>query len=538
MVKILRKSLLGKLQYVAWIGLIFLVLTVCIKKLYLFPGVGSMLTSADMIQLPTLFLDLQADLNNFWDWQLPDAPYYFPDTLIFLLINYLVKDSLWSILLYSLAQSLGLIISLSWIYFELGGRKIQFFWTLYLGSIILFTVVYTALFDKISNNLLIPYVFSLVSYIHFGTYLCYVFCFAASLKYFRTQKKYLAWAVVCITLITTASDLLFAITFTVPFIFTIVICNRYRLINSKKHQFFLTVLFLASLAGYIYNKYFDSLGATAPVKLKLTKAIASIGSLFSSLWEMPLDQKVFMSLTILLPLCYLVWHLKIASNKISAVRNGSNNPYLPSFIASLFVITSCMVNLAVVIILGKYTGVSKARYLITLYYMPGLMTLLLLGLQFERAKIKSKTSITLATATVIGVSALSILLGQQEPIMSEIVPPDYASCFDLEQPQAGLADYWYTKPLIAFSQRRIQIATINDQGEPYTWNSNRNWYRDSWQNPGSPPMFRFIIMANLDPGAITQRYGQPDKTEACSNTEIWWYNKPQKIYDSLMRDGL
>ena len=122
--------------------------------------------------------------------------------------------------------------------------------------------------------------------------------------------------------------------------------------------------------------------------------------------------------------------------------------------------------------------------------------------------------------------------------MSKIVPPDYANCFNLEQPQAGLADYWYSKPLIAFSQRKIQIATINELGEPYTWNSNRNWYRDSWQNPGSPPTFEFIIMANLDPEAITQRYGQPDRTEVCSNTEIWWYKNPQKVYDNLMRDGL
>lgn len=51
-------------------------------------------------------------------------------------------------------------------------------------------------------------------------------------------------------------------------------------------------------------------------------------------------------------------------------------------------------------------------------------------------------------------------------------------------------------------------------------------------------MFEFIIMANLNSGAIAQRYGQPDKTEVCFNTEIWWYDHPQKIYDNLMRDGL
>ncbi|MEL7075531.1 MAG: hypothetical protein AAGM46_06360 [Cyanobacteria bacterium J06582_2] len=539
MIKVSQKSLFRKLQYLAWLGLIFLVVAVCIKKLYLFPGVSEILTSADMIQLPTLFLDLQADLNNFWHWQLPDAPYYFPDTLVFLLINYLVQDLPWSILLYSWAQSLGLIIGLSWIYFELGGKKIQFFWTILLGSLLLFSLAYTVLFDEVAVNLVTPYVFSLVSYIHFGTYLCYVFCFAACLKYYRTPQKYLAGAIVCVTLITTASDLLFAVTFTIPLILTIAICSWNRLISSKKHQVFLTALFVASLVGYIYNKYFDPLGATASIKLKPTKAITSIESLLNNLWQMPGEQKVFMSLTILLPLCYLLWQLKAARTRInSAAGNDLNDPNLSSLVASLFVLISCATNLAVVIIVGKYTGVSRARYLITLYYMPGMMALLLLALQFERGRIKSQASITLATATAIGVTAWSVLLGQQAPVLSKIVPPDYAKCFDLEQPQAGLADYWYTKPLIAFSQRRIQIATINDQGEPYTWNSNRNWYRDSWQNPGSPPMFKFIIMANLNPEAITRLYGQPKQTEVCSNTEIWWYDDQQKIYDNLMRDGL
>ena len=221
--------------------------------------------------------------------------------------------------------------------------------------------------------------------------LCVLFC--SCLKYYRIQNKYLAWAIISIALITTASDLLFAITFTVPFIFTIVICSRNSLINSKKHRVFLGLLFIASLVGYIYNKYFDPLGATASIKLKPTKAITSIESLLSSLWQMPLDQKVFMSVTIFLPLCYLAWHLKVASSKITSdVEDGFNNLNKRSFLASLFVITSCVTNLAAVIILGKYTGISEARYLITLYYMPGLMALLLISLQFERAKIRYKIS--------------------------------------------------------------------------------------------------------------------------------------------------
>lgn len=89
---------------------ILLVLAACIQMLYLMPGTSENLTNSDIIQLPTLFLDLRADINNFWGWKLPDAPYYFPDTAAFLLINWLIQDSWWSIPVYSLFQ-VGLLIS-------------------------------------------------------------------------------------------------------------------------------------------------------------------------------------------------------------------------------------------------------------------------------------------------------------------------------------------------------------------------------------------------------------------------------------------
>jgi hypothetical protein len=111
-------------------------------------------------------------------------------------------------------------------------------------------------------------------------------------------------------------------------------------------------------------------------------------------------------------------------------------------------------------------------------------------------------------------------------------------CFNFNKPIAGLAEYWQSKPLITFSQRQIQIATINEQGEPSIGNNNRYWYTDSWKNPGSLAQFQFILMNSLDYKAIANRYGNPDRIETCINSEIWWYNNPQLVYSKLMREGL
>lgn len=71
-------------HYGSWLCLILLVLITCVRTLYLFPGTSNILTNADLIQLPTMFLDLNVELSNFWGWKLPEAPYYFPDTVVFL----------------------------------------------------------------------------------------------------------------------------------------------------------------------------------------------------------------------------------------------------------------------------------------------------------------------------------------------------------------------------------------------------------------------------------------------------------------------
>ncbi len=45
-------------------------------------------------------------------------------------------------------------------------------------------------------------------------------------------------------------------------------------------------------------------------------------------------------------------------------------------------------------------------------------------------------------------------------------------------------------------------------------------------------------MRSLVQNAITHRYGNPDRIEACADSEIWWYNNPQTVYSKLMYQGL
>jgi hypothetical protein len=225
------------LRYGGFSSLIFFSLVNFVYILYLFPGTSNILTDADLIQLPTMFLDLQVNISNFWGWKLPEAPYYFPDTIIFLLINFLVQHSWWSITIYSLIQLCILVFVLYCLYWELKGRKPEIFLVIFLATILIFTNIYTSIFSH-PQGLIAPYIYNLSSYIHFGTYISSLACLVGGLNYLYSDKKILLLIVVVISLLTTASDLIFAVYFTIPFIVTINLGSRanlqgYFILNGK-----------------------------------------------------------------------------------------------------------------------------------------------------------------------------------------------------------------------------------------------------------------------------------------------------------------
>ena len=525
------------LHYAVWWCFIILVSIACVYSLYLFPRTSDFLTDADIIQLPTIFLDLQVDLSNFWGWKLPEAPYYFPDTIVFLAINWLVKDSWRSIFTYSLVQACCLIFSLWWIYRATGGKKIEVIFAVLLGAIFTFTNIYTQLFSGI-QGFITPYIYYLCSYIHFGTYICCLICLAASLSYIRNHRRSLLLFVVAITLLTTASDLLFAIYFTIPFIAATVIAGKIKSIAIDRNlKRFCYLIFSASFIAYIFNKYFDSLAATTTVEIKLSKILASIKALTTDLWQTAISEKIFLTFTVFIPLLFLLLLVikNLQADRSSLFRDTDKSAF--KFLISLYVILAASANLGAVLVLGKYTSIPHARYLTFVYYSPGLIFLILIAVWLEKIKHINKIAIA-ASVTIAIIAATSLFTKKLLPIAQILPPPNYATCFNLNKPQAGLAGYWESKPLVVFSQRKIQVATINEEGQASVGNNNRYWYTDSWAKPGTKPQFEFILIKSLNRNAIASHYGKPNRVQACADSEIWWYDNSEAVYAQLMRDEM
>ena len=528
-------------------GLLLLAFSICIYTLYLSTAVASWTIDADIIQLPTMLIDFQSNLANLWGWNLPDAPYYFPDTIVFLTVGWIVKNPLASIIIYSLVQNYLLFWSLRWLYCELGGKKTLVYDLCFLLAAVIFTYYHP---DNFSNfpNIKGVYLINLLSYHHFGTYVATIFCLAACFHYLRTNDFKILIIGGLVTLLTTASDFLFALYFTIPLLTAVGTLFKLKLFKLEQVKAIYLVFSIPSLIAYIFNKLIDPWVKKFGLRLDFEKVIDSTTKVIYDITvRLNIQEQLLLLCIVVLPVGYFLYSTCIDVLKLK--KNGDYATQQPSILLSqlkqqiitrfclkLFILLTIVFNLISVLGLGKYTDSGSMRYFIPIYYSPLIFSLLLLSLSIE--KLNSKYLKIIQTSLAVAISAIIFMLASSleiKPVTEVFTPPNYAACFD-RGAIAGLAGYWESKPIILFSQRQVQIATITDNGEPYYWNNNRYWYEDSWTNPGNKPQFKFIFMRSLKPQAIIQKYGQPDRTESCDDSEIWWYDNPEQIYSKLMND--
>jgi hypothetical protein len=144
---------------------------------------------------------------------------------------------------------------------------------------------------------------------------------------------------------------------------------------------------------------------------------------------------------------------------------------------------------------------------------------------------------TIALRTTVAVASLCLVLETLRA--GTLVPgtvtwrPDLAFCVDALQTQyglhAGLAEYWTARPLTLAANERLQVDQIHTDGSLQYYTNDISWYSHGFADPARPPPYRFIILRDLDQGAITKRYGSPGHIALCSDTQVWIYDDPQRL---------
>ncbi|MBE9222216.1 hypothetical protein IQ215_05850 [Cyanobacterium stanieri LEGE 03274] len=529
----LKNNIQIKIFYLLLKHLLILgVFSLSVYDLYQVDSITLLSTNADIIQLPVLSMDLSSNLSNIWGWRLPDAPYYFPDTILFLLIAFLLNNPLLSIICYAIIQWYLFFIGLRFLYKELGGKNIGIYDCIFLLFTLFFINLHPTRFGKLHD---ISWIFTIpfLSYIHFGAYLVSIFCLASTLSYLRTsQEKQLLLSSILI-FFTSLSNLQIIIYFVLPFLFAITILTKLKLVKFKDCKKTYIAFSIPCIFGTIFYKFIDPLSSKTSLPFKWSNIVYSLNRVFEDIISINPESKFFLFVNLIIPTIAFIYLLSflikyyIKNYKFSQTQNNI-------FLLSIFTISGIVLNFSSVMILGKYIDIGSLRYFLFIFYNPLIFSILLSLVYLSKLKYQWLKQIQYLTLIIFSLNiVLQISLLEIKSITQVFPPPVYYGCL-ANKTTAGLAGYWETKPLILFSQKNLQIGTITDFGNLYHFNNNIYWYQNSWHESGSQPKFEFIFTRSLNKDKILEKYGQPERIESCHDDEIWWYSDYENIYNILL----
>jgi hypothetical protein len=101
--------------------------------------------------------------------------------------------------------------------------------------------------------------------------------------------------------------------------------------------------------------------------------------------------------------------------------------------------------------------------------------------------------------------------------------------------QSGLAEYWFARPIAAGSDWTLHVDQVTPDGRARYWGNDRFSFIDD--DGHGPPVYNFIVMAGMDRRIVSDRYGPPARTIACNGADVWVYDDPSKVRETLVRNS-
>lgn len=529
-----------------WKQVVFgaVVICLCVYRIYSLPVGNGLFVNSDLLILPAFYDDLLRGLGYGTGWHFGAAHFYFPDFAAFAALRFLTGNFRFAIALMGVVLPIAFFVISRAVYVEMGGQN-GWTYTLLLTAGYVALVAYgvrraTGLFWEF-------YASSLAMGVHFGAYLTALLCLLLYLTYSRTgHRSVLIWSLVTMVA-AIISDLWFVIYFSVPVLaLSLFILLTSRDGKSRQATFLLTAAAVTVGSFLVYYRITPATGDYTS-GVSLAKSLESATILIGDVGHAPMADPLFVGLFLLAPLAYVLAYLLIFG--VRSIQRGRIDPprswrggdaHLAGRAAEMDILivytgASLLATLAFVLTFHLYSGVATVRYLHPFVYSPPLCALIALGLAFERRQLSWVREGRWAVASVVAASALWVAFSRPGIVLTRIFPaPDYVACFNGVGPAAGIAEYWQAKPLIMYSDHKLQVAGVVGNGGTFVWDDNAYWYVDSWVNPGHPPRYSFIFMKRLDPTDITNLYGKPDRVVSCADSEIWFYRQPNNLYARLV----
>ncbi|MGO1076642.1 hypothetical protein [Inquilinus sp. CA228] len=505
------RSLRPILLFVAVAGLSLLAVALVLRL----PGAAALTGNADVLYLPALFDDLHRGLDALRGWHLTPGPYVFPDMLVYGLADLATGDFRQALPL-AAALQLGLLLLLGGaVHRAAGGRSAAM-------AVAAFAVVLALLFAfgwglagaYALNWLIYPFVVTF----HFGAILVAA---AVLLLVLRQLDRPGPWPLVGLAGLILAGVL--SDSFVLPYaaapaLALSLLCAPTPRIRGAALAA-AAVVGTASLAAFLLQGWINPLNEVYRDQLDLGIGYG-LFRLGSVLWPAdPAELAVNLGL--------IAFALLPVARTLAVLRGlaAGEREIAPSDRIAVFAAASSLATLLAVVLFGIFRDESFLRYFQPWLFLTAVW---LAHLAADRLRVPA-WPVGAVLAVLLAVAAA--LWARPDQLAARIELPRTLACF--QGPVAGLAGYWWAKPLMLHSERRVQIVQVARNGAPYHWIVNQDWARRDWAGGAGAPPFGFILMDGLNPRAVIARYGMPDRVERCAGIPLWRYDDPDRLRGPL-----
>lgn len=448
--------------------------------------------TSDTLYLPSLYRDWFTDGYTINGWTLNPAPNFFPDMLLFFILNFITGSFVHSAFWFSLIQFFA-IITLCYLIFKT--IKTNLLPATFAPAVLLFTSFLFALFfdhcfweSALLNN----------NSFHNGAFVMTLLCLLLFFLYLKNESKTSLIFFLILIAVCAPSDRLFFISLVAPLFLTII---TLYVLNFERKRLKKTVLFLfiGAVSGFgiwyfcRHNSIFNLTGAYGDITTQ------NIKSSWHILWE-----QMYVYLTNRWMFCFLIilssiTYIGSIGYIVVRLKNHHQKDYVFAF--QIFILFFTPVVFFAPILAGSYGGFDTFRYNFYPFILLPFNSLLLISNFLDNNKILRSTVNIIPLALIIIFFAVhlpkhSFTKGFNQyftfyPAVTQYFD-DYFTNTDTVK-YCVTNDYWLAKKVTMFSKKNIRIYTMNEDLYPYLHVSNKHWFIDSDKGKYAHSQFTYII---------------------------------------------
>lgn len=475
------------------------------------PGAAAPVGNADVLYLPALFGDLHRGLDALRGWHLTPGPYLFPDMAIYGLADLATGDFRQALPL-AAALQLGLLLLLGGaVHRAAGGRSAAMAVAVLAAVLALLFAFGCGIAGAYALNWLIyPFVVTF----HFGAILIAA---AVLLLVLRQLDRPGPWPLIGLAGLILAGVL--SDSFVLPYAAAPAMALSLLCAPAPRTRraalAAMAAVGTAALAAFLLQGWINPLGGVYRDQLDLGIGYG-LFRLGGVLWRANAAE-------LAVNLGLISFALLPVLRTLAVVRGlaAGEREIAPADRIAVFTAASSLATLLAVVLFGIFRDDSFLRYFQPWLFLTALW---LAHLAAHRLRVPAWP---VRAALAVLLAATAALWARPDQLAARIEPPRTLACF--QSPAAGLAGYWWAKPLVLHSGRRVQIAQVARDGAPYHWIINEDWARRDWAGGTGAPPFGFILMDGLTPRAVIARYGMPDRVERCAGIPLWRYDDPDRL---------